>query len=266
MTARAASHQNDVAIRVSGLVNRFGKQVLHDNLSFEVKKGEILGLVGGSGSGKSVLMRTIIGLKKPNEGTIEINAGGRQIEGNIGVLFQQGALFSNLTVAQNIMVPLREHTDLPDDMCRQLAYMKIALVGLPPEAGEKYPSELSGGMIKRAGLARALALDSSIIFLDEPTAGLDPIAAADFDQLILDLQKALGATVIIITHDLDTLFTVCDRVAVLVDKKITLDTVANLMQSDHPWIKNYFHGPRARAAQDAVQRDHDVPQHASEEG
>lgn len=237
----------DSAISVRGLVNRFGDQVLHDHLSFDIGRGEIVGLVGGSGSGKSVLMRTIIGLHTPNEGDIHV-LGDKRRPGDIGVLFQHGALFSALTVERNVMVPLLEHTGLPLSECRELARMKIAMSGLPPEAGLKYPSQLSGGMIKRAALARALALDAPLLFLDEPTAGLDPIAAADFDKLIRELQDALGMTVVIITHDLDTLFTLCDRVAVLVDKKIIIDTLPNLMQSNHPWIRDYFHGPRARSA------------------
>ena len=238
---------NAPIIAVHDLVNRFGKQVVHDHLNFEINEPQIIGLVGGSGSGKSVLMRTIVGLQKPTSGTVEVMGGSPDQPGLFGVLFQKGALFSALTVEENIMVPLKERGDISDDMARQLAAMKIRLVGLPEFAGAKYPSELSGGMIKRASLARALAVDPPILFLDEPTAGLDPIGAAEFDQLVLELQKALGITIVIITHDLDTLFTVCDRVAVLVDKKIIIDTIENLLQSDHPWIQSYFHGPRGRA-------------------
>jgi phospholipid/cholesterol/gamma-HCH transport system ATP-binding protein len=233
-------------ISVKGLVNQFGSQVVHDHLDLTIDKPEIIGLVGGSGSGKSVLMRTIVGLQKPTAGTIEVMGGPPDRPGLFGVLFQKGALFSSLTVAENVMAPLKEIQNLDDDLYRRLADLKLNLVGLPDNAGAKYPSSLSGGMIKRASLARALATDPPILFLDEPTAGLDPIAAADFDQLILSLQRSLGITVIIITHDLDTLFTVCDKVAVLVDKKIIVDTIDNLLQTEHPWIKEYFHGPRGR--------------------
>lgn len=236
------------AISVRGLTNRFGSQLVHDHLDFDIQPGEIVGLVGGSGSGKSVLMRSIIGLHTPNEGDIRIMGRHGVRPEDIGVLFQHGALFSALTVERNVMIPMLEHTGLPEEDCRELARMKIAMVGLPPEAGQKYPSQLSGGMIKRAGLARALALDAPLLFLDEPTAGLDPIAASAFDDLIRELQEALQMTVVIITHDLDTLFAICHRVAVLVDKKIVIDTLPKLMQSEHPWIREYFHGPRARAA------------------
>jgi phospholipid/cholesterol/gamma-HCH transport system ATP-binding protein len=244
-------------ISLRGIVNRFGPQVVHDGVDLDVQRGEVLGIVGGSGSGKSVLLRTIIGLNRPAEGTIEIlgkpmlDLNGqerRRIEERWGVLFQNGALFSSLTVAENIEAPLKEHTDLPPELRREIADLKIRLVGLAPEAGAKYPSELSGGMKKRAGLARALALDPEILFLDEPTAGLDPIGAAEFDALIESLQRSLGLTVVMITHDLDSLAAICDRIAVLVDKRIKVGTLAELQQDDHPWIKAYFHGPRARAA------------------
>ncbi|MFO1242456.1 MAG: ATP-binding cassette domain-containing protein [Rickettsiales bacterium] len=243
------------AIRVKSLVNRFGRQLVHDNLSFEISQGEIIGIVGGSGSGKSVLMRSIIGLQQPKEGEIFI-LGNRRPDGectdarDVGVLFQQGALFSSLTVLQNVMIPLQEHADASRGALQELAMQKILLAGLPPESAAKFPSELSGGMIKRAALARALALDPHILFLDEPTAGLDPIAAAKFDELVKDLQKSLGLTIVIITHDLDTLFSICDRIAVLVDKKIIVDTLQNLLEHKHPWIYEYFHGPRARAVLD----------------
>lgn len=248
---------SDAMLTARGIVNRFGKQTVHDGVDLTVRRGEILGIVGGSGSGKSVLLRTLLGLHTPNEGTVEVM--GRKVAALtptetaslFGVLFQQGALFSSLTVAENIMLPLREHTDLPAAMQERLAALKLALVEMKPEVGGKLPSELSGGMIKRAGLARALALDPSILFLDEPTAGLDPLTAGAFDQLIRSLNENLGVTVIMITHDLDSLFALCHRVAVLVDKQITVDTLENLMENQHPWIHDYFHGPRARAAQQA---------------
>jgi phospholipid/cholesterol/gamma-HCH transport system ATP-binding protein len=244
-------------ISLCGIVNRFGPQVVHNGVDLDVKRGEVLGIVGGSGSGKSVLLRTIIGLNRPAEGTIEIlgkpmldlnERERREIEERWGVLFQNGALFSSLTVVENIEAPLKEHTSLPPELRREIADLKIRLVGLAPEAGAKFPSELSGGMKKRAGLARALALDPEILFLDEPTAGLDPIGAAEFDELIQSLQQSLGLTVIMITHDLDSLAAICDRIAVLVDKRIKVGTLAELQRDDHPWIKAYFHGPRARAA------------------
>ncbi len=241
-------------LEVNNVVNRFGKQVVHDGVNLEIKKGEIIGIVGGSGSGKSVLLRTIIGLHHPNEGEVKIkNKPINKIKSEesaslFGVLFQQGALFSSQTVAQNIMMPIREHTNITLKSLKMLAQLKLAMVGLPSETGNKYPSELSGGMIKRAALARALAMDPEILFLDEPTAGLDPVAATAFDELIVQLNRSLGVTVVMITHDLDTLFTICTRVAVLVDKKITIDTLPNLLNSDHKWIREYFHGPRARGA------------------
>ena len=243
-------------IEIRALVNRFGSQVVHDRLDLDVRKGEVLGVVGGSGAGKSVLLRTIIGLQQPAEGTVRLL--GHDVTGldpaavgilrtRAGVLFQDGALFSSLTVAENIQVPLREHLDLPVGLLDRIAAMKIALVGLPPDAGAKLPAQLSGGMRKRAGLARALAMDPEILFLDEPTAGLDPIGAAAFDQLIRDLQSSLGLTVFMVTHDLDSLAAICDRIAVLVDRKVRVSSMAAHMQDDHPWIRAYFHGPRARA-------------------
>lgn len=249
-------------LKVENIVNRFGKQLVHDGVSVEIKRGEIIGIVGGSGSGKSVLLKTIIGLRTPNEGSVHI-AGQNiaKIDSStraalFGVLFQQGALFSSLTVANNIMLPLEEHTDLPESDRAMIAQLKIALTGLPPETGAKYPEELSGGMIKRAALARALALDPEILFLDEPTAGLDPVAASGFDALIKELNQSLGVTVIMITHDLDTLFGVCDRAAVLVDKKMIIDTLPNLLKHEHPWIQEYFHGPRGRAAAHVLEDTH----------
>ncbi len=248
---------NQTIIRVRGLVTRFGSNTIHDGLDLDVRRGEIIGIVGGSGTGKSVLMRTIIGLKRPEGGTIEVfgempqrlTADARRAQQRRwGVLFQNGALFSSLTVAQNIRVPFREHTDVPSKLAGDLIRLKIQLVGLEPETGVKFPSELSGGMKKRAALARALALDPEILFLDEPTAGLDPIAAGQFDQLIRDLQRSLKLTVVMVTHDLDSLAAITDRIAVLLDKRIMVGTMSELMALPHPWIRAYFHGPRGRAA------------------
>lgn len=246
------------AIRVRGLVTGFGPQIVHDHLDLDVKHGEILGVVGGSGTGKSVLLKAIIGLIKPMDGEIEINGVNQhRLTGEAaqaarrewGVLFQDGALFTSLTVAQNVQVPLREHFRLPEDLMDDIARSKISMAGLPLDAACKYPSDLSGGMRKRAALARALALDPSILFLDEPTAGLDPIGASAFDRLILDLKAALGLTVFLVTHDLDTLHTICDRVAVIAEKKVlTIGTLAEVARFDHPWVRDYFSGPRARAA------------------
>jgi len=244
-------------IRIRGLKTRLGNRAIHRNLDLDVRRGEVLGVVGGSGTGKSVLLRVVVGLIPPHRGTIEVfgqdtsklnDEGWRRLEARWGVLFQDGALFSSLTVAQNIQVPLREHLHLSQELMDEIAAMKVALVGLPADAGAKYPAELSGGMRKRAALARALALDPELLFLDEPTAGLDPIAAAAFDALIQDLQRSLGLTVFLVTHDLDTLITICDRIAVLVDKRIKIGTMAELLQDDHPWIHAYFHGPRGRSA------------------
>ncbi|MBL4721859.1 MAG: ABC transporter ATP-binding protein [Alphaproteobacteria bacterium] len=245
--------QEDSVIRVTGLRTQFGAQVIHDGLSFSVRRGEVMGIVGGSGTGKSVLLRTILGLNTPRMGEIEVLGQNTRtitnaLKRRCGVLFQDGALFSSLTVAENIQAPMREHLKMPQYLMDELAALKIAMVGLPPDAGPKFPSELSGGMRKRAGLARALAMDPDIIFLDEPTAGLDPIGAAAFDNLIHELQKSLGLTVFMVTHDLDSLSAICDRIAVLVDKKIRLGTMAEHMRDPHPWIQEYFHGPRARAA------------------
>jgi phospholipid/cholesterol/gamma-HCH transport system ATP-binding protein len=245
-------------IRVRGLVNRFGEETIHDGLDLDVLRGEVLGIVGGSGSGKSVLLRTIVGLNRPVEGQVEVfgrdvleisDRQRRELENRWGVLFQDGALFSSLTVAQNIEVPIKEYYEMPLHLMDEISAVKVGMVGLPEEAGEKYPSQLSGGMRKRAGLARALALDPEIVFLDEPTAGLDPIAAGAFDELIRDLKASLGLTVFMVTHDLDSLFAICDRVAVLVDKKVRIGTLEQLLEDNHPWIHSYFHGPRGRAAQ-----------------
>ena len=259
MTTRGGE---DPVIRVRGLVNRFGEQVVHDGVDLDVRRGEILGVVGGSGSGKSVLMRSIIGLRTPDAGEIEVlgvdarsadPAARLHIERNSGVLFQDGALFSSLTVGENVEVPLKEHhPELPDSLRYELALLKVKLAGLPAEAIDKLPSQLSGGMRKRAGLARALALDPPLLFLDEPTAGLDPIGAAAFDHLIRTLQQALGLTVFLITHDLDTLYAICDRVAVLADRRvIAVAPVTELEKLDHPWVQEYFNGPRGRAARDS---------------
>ncbi|MEP4379167.1 MAG: ABC transporter ATP-binding protein [Alphaproteobacteria bacterium] len=249
----------DAVIRIRGLRTQFGANVIHDGLDLDVARGEVMGIVGGSGTGKSVLLRTIIGLNAPADGQIEMfgqevtdssDEERRAVQRRVGVLFQDGALFSSLTVAQNIAVPLAEHTPLSPELRSEIADVKINLVGLPLDAANKYPSELSGGMRKRAGLARALALDPEILFLDEPTAGLDPIGAARFDELIGELRDALGLTVVMITHDLDSLNAICDRIAVLLDKRIRVGTMQNLMADDHPWLRDYFHGPRARAAMD----------------
>lgn len=247
-------------IEVKGLVNKFGNQTVHDGLDLTIEEGEVLGIVGGSGTGKSVLLRTILGLRRPDAGQImfrgkdilQMPANQRQeTQRRWGAMFQTGALFSSQTVLENVAFPLKEFTDLPDDQRSRLAALKLGLAGLPSEAGAKAPSELSGGMIKRAALARALVLDPDVLFLDEPTAGLDPIAATAFDKLIGQLAHDTQLTTVIVTHDLDTLFTLCDRVAVLVDKKIIVDTPPNLLQNPHPWLQAYFHGPRARAAEDA---------------
>jgi len=260
----------DFPIRVRGLANHFEDHVVHEGLDLDVRRGEILGVVGGSGTGKSVLMRSIIGLQVPSAGSIEVL--GRSItdarddedidiRSQWGVLFQGGALFSTLTVAENVEVPLREfYPEITDDLRHEIARYKVLLSGLPANATNKYPSELSGGMKKRAGLARALALDPELLFLDEPTAGLDPIGAAAFDNLIRSLQETLGLTVFLITHDLDTLYAICDRVAVLADKKvIAVGTIPELLALDHPWIQEYFNGPRGRAASDAKDRDGNTP-------
>ena len=248
--------KRDIALKVSNLVVGFRRQTVLKGVSFEVQKGEILGFVGASGAGKSVLLRTIIGLVPAREGSIEVfgreftNASELQqqlIERRWGVLFQQGALFSSLTVRQNIQFPMREYLELSPRLRDELTAVKLKMVGLPPEAGSKYPSELSGGMIKRVALARALALDPDIVFLDEPTSGLDPISAAEFDNLIRTLSRTLGLTVYMVTHDLDSLHAVCDRIAVLVDGKIILvGPMSDMLASDHPWLKQYFHGKRAR--------------------
>ena len=247
-----------------GIVNRFGEQEVHDHLDLDVLPGEILGIAGGSGSGKSVLLRTLTGLRQPTEG--EVCLDGKPIAeiasaekaGLIGILFQRGALFSSLSVAQNIMLPLREYTDLAEAEQEEIAAMKLELAGLESDTGRKFPAELSGGMVKRVALARALALDPRILFLDEPTSDLDPITAGGIDTLIRKLNESLGITVVIITHDLTTLFTVCHRVGVLVEKKLTVDTVEGLMESDQPWIRDFVHGPRGQGAMAAWRQDHGI--------
>lgn len=249
---------SDHVIEVKGLKTQFDDFVVHENLDLSVRTGEILGVVGGSGTGKSVLMRAIIGLKRPSAGTVRVfgedyyQASDKErlaIEQRWGVLFQGGALFSSLTVAQNVMAPIKEHLNLPEELAKDIAALKISMSGLPEEAGARYPAELSGGMRKRAGLARALALDPEIVFLDEPTAGLDPIGAAKFDELIVNLKESLGLTVFMVTHDLDTLHATCDRVAVLAEKRVlACGPLEEVRKTDHPWIQEYFSGPRGRAA------------------
>lgn len=248
----------ETIVAVRGLRTRFGSQIVHENLDLDVRRGEILGVVGGSGSGKSVLLRTILGLNPPDAGSVRLFGEDLhalperrrvEVESRCGVLFQNGALFSSLTVSENVRVPLMEHTALSRHDALRVAALKIALADLTPDVRNKYPAELSGGMVKRAGLARALALDPDIVFLDEPTSGLDPIAAASFDQLIRTLRDALGLTVFMITHDLDSLHAICDRVAVLAHKRVIVaDALDQVERFDDPWIHEYFQGPRGRAA------------------
>ncbi|MCJ2188129.1 ABC transporter ATP-binding protein [Novosphingobium beihaiensis] len=268
MTGLSQDYEGEYPIVVEGLRNAFGEHVIHEDLSLRVRKGEVLGVVGGSGTGKSVLMRSIIGLQPPRAGRIEVlgrdmmepgDSEGIDIRSRWGVLFQGGALFSTLTVGENVEVPLKQfYPELSNELRSEIARFKVRLSGLPEEAAFKYPSELSGGMKKRAGLARALALDPELLFLDEPTAGLDPIGAAAFDSLTRELKETLGLTVFLITHDLDTLYAICDRVAVLADKQvIAVGTIPELLALDHPWIQEYFNGPRGRAAL-AAKGDPDV--------
>lgn len=257
----SAAQSDHPVIRVRGLVNRFGPQVVHQGLDLDIQRGEILGIVGGSGSGKSVLMRSILGLRPSQAGSIEVL--GQRIESagtsldrlrrRTGVLFQDGALFSSLTVGENVEVPIRTHQrQIGAALRTELAALKIRMAGLSGDAAGKYPSELSGGMRKRAGLARALALDPELLFLDEPTAGLDPIGAAAFDDLLRTLADALGLTVFLITHDLDTLYAICDRIAVIGERRVlTIGTLEEVESFDHPWVQDYFHGPRARQARRA---------------
>ncbi|MFO7764352.1 MAG: ATP-binding cassette domain-containing protein [Wenzhouxiangellaceae bacterium] len=253
--------EHEAVIRIRGLDNRFGSNIVHQDLDLDVRRGEILAVVGGSGSGKSVLMRSILGLLRPHGGRVEVfdqrltetEDAQRIISRRAGVLFQDGALFSSLSVLENVEVPLKSHRpDLPGQLRRDLARSKIQLSGLSASASSKFPSELSGGMRKRVALARALALEPELLFLDEPTAGLDPIGAAEFDRLLRTLQRALGFTVFLITHDLDTLYAICDRVAVIADRKIlAAGPLDEIEQLDHEWVREYFHGPRARAARNS---------------
>jgi phospholipid/cholesterol/gamma-HCH transport system ATP-binding protein len=244
----------EMAVEVRGVVNRFGRQVVHDGLDMQVRRGEVFGILGGSGSGKSVLLRTILGLRRPQAGKVLVEGvdmtelGGqalRRAKAGYGVTFQHGALFSALTVRENIQLPMIEHLRLPAAAMDELARLKLRLVGLPEDAAGKYPSQLSGGMIKRAALARALALDPQLLFLDEPTSGLDPISAAAFDDLIAYLQQELHLTVVMITHDLDTIFRICGRVGVIIDRHMVQDTRERIVDHPHPWIQAYFHGTRA---------------------
>jgi phospholipid/cholesterol/gamma-HCH transport system ATP-binding protein len=261
VNAKAKPHPAPI-LSARGIVNRFGKQVVHDKLDLDILAGEVLGIAGGSGSGKSVLLKTLTGLHRPDAGEVIID--GKPVgeiddtakASLIGVLFQQGALFSSLSVAQNVMLPMREHTSLAPEERERLAAMKLELAGMEAESGIKFPNELSGGMVKRAAFARALALDPRILFLDEPTSDLDPLTAGGIDALITQLNESLGITVVIVTHDLTTLFTVCHRVAVLVDKTVTVDTIDKLMRSDQPWIRDFLHGPRAQGAMGARKKGH----------
>ncbi len=258
MNAATPHHhvQSDqVIVAVRGVVNRFGDQLVHDGVDMDVHRGEVLGVVGGSGSGKSVLLRTILGLHRPTSGQVlvegaDITAMSEKqlldVKRRYGVTFQHGALFSSMTVADNIQLPLREFYNLTQSTLDELTKLRLNMVGLPLSAANKLPSQLSGGMIKRAALARALALDPQLLFLDEPTAGLDPISANEFDELVKYLQDSLDLTVVMITHDLDSLLNLCDRVAVLVDRKMIIDTLAGIMKNPHPWIREDFHGARAR--------------------
>lgn len=241
-------------IEVRGLVNRFGAQVVHDGLDMTVVDGEVFGIVGGSGSGKSVLLRTILGLHRPQGGTVKLYGRDitkltedelREVKSRYGVTFQAGALFTSLTVLQNVQLPMLEHLQMSPRALDELAMLKVRMVGLPADAARKYPAQLSGGMIKRAALARAMALDPRLLFLDEPTSGLDPISAAAFDELVLKLQQQLKLTVVMITHDLDTIFRVCNRVGVIVDRKMVTDSLQGIVSHPHPWIAEYFHGQRA---------------------
>jgi phospholipid/cholesterol/gamma-HCH transport system ATP-binding protein len=246
----------DPVVEVRGLVNRFGRQVVHDGLDMQINADEVFGIVGGSGSGKSVLLRTILGLQRPVAGTVRIYGKDitqlteeqlRPIKARYGVAFQSGALYSGLSVLENVQLPMIEHLQLPPAALEGLALLKIRLVGLPEDAAAKYPAQLSGGMVKRAAVARALALDPQLLFLDEPTSGLDPVSAAAFDDLVLYLQHHLRLTIVMITHDLDSIFRTCNRVGVIVDRRMESDTLERIVDYPNPWIRAYFHGERARA-------------------
>ncbi len=250
-------------ISLRDIVNRFGTQVVHDGVSLDVLPGEIFGIVGGSGSGKSVLLKTMLGLRRPTSGTVEVEGRDitamneeelRDVKRRYGVTFQQGALFTSLTVAENVALPFAEAMDLGEEALASLVELRLRMVGLPLDAAGKYPAQLSGGMVKRTAVARALALDPVLLFLDEPTAGLDPIAAESFDTLVLYLRDTLHLTVVMVTHDLDTLARTCDRVAVLVDGKVIVDTLEGIVRNDHPWIRQYFHGARGREVLPAVEK------------
>jgi len=243
-------------VEVRGLVNRFGAQIVHDGLDMDVRAGEIFGIVGGSGAGKSVLLRSILGLNRPQAGTVRLYGRDitaltrgqmRAVRADYGVTFQQGALFSSLSVLENVQLPMIEHLDLPPDALEELGMLKVRLVGLPADAGAKFPAQLSGGMVKRAALARALALDPQLLFLDEPTSGLDPLSAAAFDELLLYLHGALKLTVVMVTHDLDSIFRTCTRVGVVVEHRMVSDTLERIVENPDPWIQAYFHGARAQA-------------------
>ncbi|TAK89918.1 MAG: ATP-binding cassette domain-containing protein [Burkholderiaceae bacterium] len=256
-------------ISARGIVNRFGKQTVHDNIDFDIQAGEIIGIAGGSGSGKSVLLKTLTGLHRPDRGEVLLYGkpvGTLEPEEKaalIGVLFQQGALFSSLSVAQNVLLPLRQYSGLPPPEQEKLAALKLELAGLPADSSTKFPAQLSGGMVKRAALARTLALDPRILFLDEPTSDLDPLIASSIDALILQLNRSLGITVVVVTHDLTTLFTVCHRVAILVEQKIVIDTLDGLMKSRQPWIREFLHNPRAQGALKASQQSHKGTHHGN---